>query len=226
MPTERNDSLWKDSAEPPPAHSVLRTRAFWRTLFRLDVDEQGYPTDPIVWNSERHVFDLYVDGFSLTVESGPDESRLCIASHEAARLDETVTMPHFFRWREIEAISNYFERERDAPNDPSVVALLLSPFLAVTDDELNRVQLALGAQLRLLGLLDSKEIESIIANRFVPEAHWVPDEHFAWRLVVVDHSTSDPLHDPIHSERVGEGACAPFLMKLLRMVDAVNMGTE
>lgn len=107
----RNDSIWNAApdTEAPVLHSVLRTRSFWRTLYRLPLDGEGVP-ERYEWSVERHHFDFW-SGFFVSVHSGPRETLLIIDRQEAARLDECVTMPHFFRWTEIKAIARYFGRK-------------------------------------------------------------------------------------------------------------------
>jgi hypothetical protein len=219
---ERNDDLWMTETERPAAHSVLRTRSFWRALYRLDVEERSAPFD-LEWNVERHVFDFYVDGFSISVESAPLETLLYIDKHEAARLDECVTMPHFFRWVELKAVARFFEAEQDSPRNPSVATLLLAPFLGVTDAELTAASEGLRDELRLLRLLDDGEIDDIVERRALRQCRWIPDHAVGWRLEDDDPGPRAALRSPIYSERSGAAAFATRLLDLLRVAGVTDL---
>ena len=211
----RNEALWSAGPEDtrPSPHSVLRSRSFWRTLYRLDADGDALGA---LWSVERHRFD-YWDGFLLSVESAPYETVLHIAGHEAARLDESVTMPHFFRWSEIQAIARHFEARSDSPRNPSVTALLLAPFLAVTDTE-QSVSAELTSELGLLGLLSADEISEIVAQCHVPESDWVANPDVGWSLLWrAQHVvTTGYQPSPIYSQRIPGAPFAAPLLELLR----------
>jgi hypothetical protein len=221
MPKSRNDSIWRAAPdrEDLVPHSVLRTRSFWRTLYRLTLDEEGVP-EHYEWSVERHHFDFW-SGFFVSVHSGPRESLLLIDRQEAARLDECVTMPHFFRWTEIKSIARYFESENDAPTHPSVTALLLAPFLAISRAEEAAVRPELASLLALLDLLEPDEIAEIVDRRCVPDSTWVETPDVGWSLRwVKEDSEPTPAFSPIYSERVAGAAFGPRLLDLLRLASS------
>lgn len=131
----------------------------------------------------------------LEVVSRPAESLLILHAsgnaYEIARLDENVTMPHLFRWSELEAIADWLVARKDVPSQPSVALLLLAPFLGGTEDEKERIMERLPVELGRLGLLTDTEIAAAAENRFVAEhpggsapdrVQWVADPSVGWRL--------------------------------------------
>src|SRR5262245_10148861 len=89
--------------------------------------------------SETYAFDFWagpqapIPYLGLELVSRRRESLLVLharaKTYEVARLDEAVTMPHLFRWREVEAIADWLVARKEVPSQPSVALLLLAPFL-------------------------------------------------------------------------------------------------
>jgi|SRR6478609_2631651 len=223
MPRSRNDAIWNVTPDKEclVPHSVLRTRSFWRTLYRLNIDQPG-GLQPGGWRVESHRFDFW-DGFFVSVQSAQSESLLFIGGHEAARLDESVTMPHLFMWAEIRAIARHFEARQDSPTNPSVATLLLAPFLAITAVEEDTVRPELAFQLESLDLLEPNEIAEIINGRCIPDTDWVASPDVGWTLRWVKDGSVTALNDfsPIYSERRAGAEFGPRLLELLR---AANSG--
>src|SRR5262245_32254575 len=170
--SDRNDDLWLGQPACPPLGSVLRSRTFWMQLYRLDD-----AWDPCEF-SERYTFDFWAGPqvpIHLEVVSRPNESLLVLRAsakaYEIARLDEAVTMPHLFRWSELEAIADWLVAREEVPSQPSVALLLLAPFLGGTEDERGAITARLPVELDRLGLLTATEIAAAVWDRFVaPQA--------------------------------------------------------
>lgn len=214
MPLNRNDGIWLSHPVRVPPLSVLRSRPFWLQLYRLDDDwdadafQETYTFEFWVWSSDepRASTTNQVLPIRLQVVSRPEASLLRLnarlATYEIARADETATMPHLFRWRELEAVAAHFEAEDISPTHPSVALLLLAPFLAGTDDEKPAIIARLPVELDLLGLLTEDEIDDAVRRRFVAshrsddpvQVRWIPDPSVGWRL---DNS------EVAYSERAG-----------------------
>jgi hypothetical protein len=202
MPLDRNDGIWLSQPVRVPPLSVLRSRPFWLRLYRLDDDWDAdafletYTFEFWVWSSDepRAPTINQVLPIQLEVVSRPDGSLLYLnarlATCEIARTDEVATMPHLFRWRELEAIAAHFEAEDISPAHPSVALLLLAPFLAGTDDERAAIIARLPVELGRLGLLTKDEIDEAVRRRFVAshwsddpvQVRWIPDPSVGWRL--------------------------------------------
>src|SRR5262245_57784462 len=146
---------------PPPA-SVLRSRIFWMQLYQLDD-----AWDPSEF-SDTYTFDFWagpqapIPYLGLEVISRRGESLLVLharaKTYEVARLDGAVTMPHLFRWSEVEAIAKWLVARREVPSQPSIALLLLAPFLGGTEDERAAIMERLPVELDRLGLLTVTEI--------------------------------------------------------------------
>jgi hypothetical protein len=76
--------------------------------------------------SETNTFDFWagpqapIPYLGLEVVSRRRESLLVLharaKTYEVARLDEAVTMPHLFRWREVEAIADWLVARKEVPS--------------------------------------------------------------------------------------------------------------
>jgi hypothetical protein len=214
MPLDRNDGIWLSQPVRVPPLSVLRSRPFWRQLYRLDDNwdadafQETYTFEFWVWSSDEPPAPAtnQVHPIRLEVVSRPEASLLYLnarlATCEIARTDETATMPRLFRWRELEAIAAHFEAEDVSPAHPSVALLMLAPFLAGTDDEKTAILARLPVELGLLGLLTENEIDEAVRRRFVAshrsddpvQVRWIPDPSVGWCL---------DNHEAAYSERVG-----------------------
>jgi hypothetical protein len=179
---------------------------------------------------ETYTFDFWAGPqvpIGLEVVSRPNESLLVLRAgatrHEIARLDEAVTMPHLFRWCELEAIADWLVTSKEVPSQPSVALLLLAPFLGGTEDERGAITGRLPVELDRLGLLTATEIAAAVGNRFVAayssadrdpdRVQWVSDPSVGWRLEG-DHTigTRCPI---AYSERIaGSFPCDEFLALL------------
>jgi hypothetical protein len=223
--SDRNDDLWLGQPACPPRASVLRSRTFWVQLYQLDDT-----WDPSEF-SETYTFDFWagpqapIPYLGLEVVSRRRESLLVLhakaKTYEVARLDEAVTMPHLFRWREVEAIADWLVARKEVPSQPSVALLLLAPFLGGTEDERVAITERLPVELDRLGLLTATEIAAAVGNRLVaapPNARdsdrvrWVSDPSVGWRLEG-DYTIIGQTRCPIaHSERfTGSFPCDEFL---------------
>jgi hypothetical protein len=182
----------------------------------LNIDVQG-ACESSGWDAERYRF-VYWSGFFVSIESSQRETLLHIDGHEAARLDESVTMPHFFRWSEITSIARYFEAHQDSPTEPSVATLLLAPFLAITDVERTAVRAEFGRALDSLDLLEPVEISDILDRRCISETEWVATPDVGWSLFWDrDRTATASRSSPVYSERVSGAPFGPRLLKLLRV---------
>jgi len=181
--------------------------------------------------SETYTFDFWagpqapIPYLGLEVVSRRRESLLVLharaKTYEVARLDEAVTMPHLFRWREVEAIADWLVARKEVPSQPSVALLLLAPFLGGTEDERVAITERLRVELDRLGLLTATEIAAAVGNRLVaapPNARdpdrvrWVSDPSVGWRLEG-DYTIIGQTRCSIaHSERfAGSFPCDEFL---------------
>ena len=78
--------------------------------------------------SETHTFDFWAGAqvpVGLEVVSRPYELLLVLRAsakktYEIARLDEAVTMPHLFRWSELETTADWLVAREEVPFQPSV----------------------------------------------------------------------------------------------------------
>jgi hypothetical protein len=199
MPPARNDSLWHGQPACPPTLSVLRCRNFWLQFYCLDLtSEAGDAEDDLLGFSEAYMFDFWVGSrteppLGLEVRSRQAESVLYLRTGagpwEISRADDSVPMPHTFRWREIEALTSYVEARSDTPTDPSVALLLLAPFVGGTKEEEEAIIRRLPSELDRLGLLTQAEIDAVVKQRFITDwtnqgvqARWVPAPSVGWRL--------------------------------------------
>jgi hypothetical protein len=167
--------------------------------------------------AETYIFDFWAGPrvpIRLQVVSRPDESLLFLRAGvnvcKIARLDEAVTMPHLFRWSELEAIAGWLVARKEVPAQPSVALLLLAPFLGDTEDEREAITGSLPVELDLLELLTATGIAAALDNRFA-EAHgiendtdrvrWVSDPSVGWRLEG-DQMIGRMRGSIAHSERI------------------------
>src|SRR6185295_13933628 len=226
--SDRNDDLWLGQPACPPRGSVLRSRTFWIQLYRLDD-----AWDPCEF-SETYTFDFWagpqapIPYLGLEVVSRRRESLLVLharaKAYELARLDEAVTMPHLFRWSELEALADWLVAGEEVPAHPSVALLLLAPFLGGTEDERGAITGRLPVELDRLGLLTATEIAAAVGNRFVaahPNANepdrvqWVSDPSVGWRLQGAE--TIGRTRCPIaYSERIGGSFPSDEFLTFLR----------
>jgi hypothetical protein len=178
--------------------------------------------------SETYTFDFWAGPevpIGLEVASRSYESlpylRAVAKTHEIARLDEAVTMPHLFRWSEVEAIAGWLEAREGVPSQPSVALLLLAPFLGGTEDERGAITGRLPVELDRLGLLTAAEIAAAVGKRFVAtyssadrdpdRVQWVSDRSVGWRLKG-DQTIGQVRCSIAYSERsAGSFPCDEFL---------------
>jgi hypothetical protein len=194
-------------------------------LYRLDD-----AWDPFDF-SETYTFDFWAGPqvpVHLEVESRPCESLLLLragaSAQVIARLDEAVTMPHLFRWCELEAIADWLVARKEVPSQPSVALLLLAPFLGGTEDERGAITGCLPVELGRLGLLTGTEIDAAVTRRFVwahpgakepDRVQWVADPSVGWRLE--GDQTIGTARCPIaYSERIGSSFPGDEFLSFLR----------
>jgi len=229
---EENPTLWQGQGSAPTVGSVLRTRRFWRQLYRLR-DEH----DPDAF-AEIYEFDFYVtrpnshDGRSLVVRSAPDATLLKLRGAstqgevEIGRVDESVTEPHTFRWSEVQTLARYFVRRETSPINPSIALLLLAPFVGGVDDDRRDLQATLTAELAKLELLSGSEIADVIEHRLVStygiasyeRIWWAADPVVGWRLDGIPRESRHEGWLPGYSLRTPsvEGFPAADFVALLR----------
>ena len=244
MPPARNDSLWYGQPACPPTLSVLRCRNFWLQFYCLDLtSEAGDAGDDLFGFSEAYTFDFLVEFGTerplwLEVKSRRAESVLYLCTRagpwEISRADDSVPMPHTFRWCEIEALTSYVEARGDAPTDPSVALLLLAPFVGGTREEEEAIIRRLPSELDRLSLLTQAEIDAVVKQRFITgwtdqgvQSRWVPDRSVGWRLKG-DAILQGQAHPIDCSYREGDNDQFPAaeFIELLRKVGVKDLKPE
>jgi len=229
---EENPTLWHGQRSAPTVGSVLRTRRFWRQLYRLqhEFDHDAF--------AETYEFDFYVtkpdsyEGRSLIVRSAPHETLLKLrggSTHgevEIGRVDESVTEPHTFRWSEVQTLARYFVRNEASPVNPSIALLLLSPFVGGVDGDRHGLDAMLTAELDKLELLTESEITDVIEHRLVAtygiasyeRIWWAADPVVGWRLDGIPKESRYQGWLPGYSQRSPsvEGFPAADFVALLR----------
>jgi hypothetical protein len=193
-------------------------------LYRLDDAWDSFPF------SETYIFDFWAGPkvpIWLQVVSTHDESLLVLRggadAGEIARLDEVATMPHLFRWSELEAIADWLAARKEVPSQPSVALLLLAPFLAGTEDEREAITGRLPVELDRLGLLTATEVAAAVDRRFVAaraandpdRVQWVSDPSVGWRLEG-DHTLGRTRCPIAHSERIAGSFPSDEFLAFLR----------
>jgi len=190
---ERNDELWR----PPSSASIaspIRTRQFWLSVL-LGPEANADDQDPLWYRASTQValgpFTVDVGPFSTRLYWSADwqfEQRLL------AWVDEAHPTPVTFRWSEAQAIARHLEAEayRPHPTQPSLVLLLLSPFVGVTSfDDVGAIQHQFEEEVRQLGLLKNDEIAEAVQGLLRPAKpttaqgdfvpfEWKPDAQVGW----------------------------------------------
>lgn len=213
--------------------STVRTRAFWASVLLGPGAASPGPDDPLDGRATTTVsigrFQVAVDRYEVVLTFDDDRR-----SQRIAWLDDAHPTPHLLRWNEVVAVATHFENRPLAPypTGPSLILLLLSPFVVVTShDDLDAIERLFRSEVTGLGLLTADEIDRAATRMmstaatelegrptFVPLS-WERDEHVGWKLRggIPQHSATRESWLGIYSARqAGRGFPAAAFIDYLR----------